>query len=72
MAKHKKLTALQLENLRDTIAQLEAPLKLEELRVEVEEFFERHPTHDCRAIVPRTMEMYLNKFLRIMGEKKDE
>lgn len=67
MRKHKPLSSIQLQNLKDTIRELEVPAKLEELAIEVKEFFERHPTPATREIVPRTTERFLTKFLFIMG-----
>lgn len=62
----KPLTAVQLENLKEMIAELQRPVELAELLVEVNEFFERHPTRELRGIVPLAMEMFLRKFVRIM------
>lgn len=68
--KRPPLTAEQLENIRVLIEELERPLELEALLVEVTEYFDRHPTRDYREITPRTMEMLLNKFVRIMGSER--
>lgn len=62
----KPLTSTQLENLNLMIAELEKPIELAELLNEVTEFFERHPTRECRDIAPVAMEMLLRKFQRIM------
>lgn len=71
VSKHQKLLPIQIQNLKETIRQLEAPLALEELLVEVKEYFDRHPTSDCQDITPRTMVMFLRKFIKIMEKVKD-
>jgi hypothetical protein len=70
VSKHKPLSTVQLGNIKALITELERSSQLEEFRIEVQEFFDRHPTRECRDIVPVAMEALLHKFARIMdGER---
>jgi len=43
--------------------------KFQQLKTDIEEYFKRQPTDDCRAITPRTMEILLYKFIKIMEQR---
>lgn len=67
MSKRKPLTPQQVKNIKETIRQLEVPVKLEDLLIEVKGFFELLPVSDCQSNVSKVMLTYLRKFVRIKG-----
>lgn len=68
MRKRKPLTPQQVKKIKETIRQLEVPVKLEDLLIEVKDFFELLSVSDCQSNVSKVMLMYLRKFVMIMEE----